>query len=73
MKIYNMVNGDVKNIANRIEKVELLSNNYNKFGSDVSRNEIKFISILDSIKISSKEETKEELIINSESNEDDNK
>lgn len=66
MKIYNMVNGDVKNTAKRIEKIETLSNSYNKFGSEVSRDEIKFISILDSIKINSKEETKEEIIINNE-------
>lgn len=66
MKIYNMVNGDLKNTAKRIEKMETLSNNYNKFGSEVTRDDIKFINILDSIKISSKEESKEEIIMNSE-------
>lgn len=66
MKIYNMVNNDVRNTAKRIEKLETLSNNYNKFGSEISRDEIKFICILDSIKISSKEKTKEEIIIDNE-------
>ena len=43
-----------------------ITNNYNKFGSEISRDDIKFISILDSIKISSKEQTKEEIITNNE-------
>lgn len=74
MKIYNMVNGDVRNTAKRIEKLETLSNNYNKFGSEATRDEIKFINIFDSIKTSSKDETKEEVIINnSEDNKEDNK
>lgn len=70
MKIYNMVNNDVRNTAKRIEKLETLSNKYNKFGSEISRDEIKFISILDSINISSKEEAKEEIIIYSEETEE---
>lgn len=73
MKIYNMVNVDVRNTAKRIEKLEDLSNSYNKFGSEISRDEIKFINIFDSIKTSSKEETKEEIIINNEKVEEKNK
>ena len=66
MKIYNMVNGDVKNTFKRLEKLDALSNSYNKFGSEISRDEIKFINIIDSVKINAKEETHEEIVISSE-------
>lgn len=70
-KINNYVNGDLKNTVKRIEKLEGLSADFNKFGSEEEREAIKFINILDSIKTSAKEEKKEEVILNS--NEEDNK
>lgn len=42
--------------------MEILSNDYQNFASDTSRDEIKFISILDSIKISNKEKNNDEII-----------
>ena len=65
-KIYNTVNGDVKGIVNRLKTLEELGREYNKFGSDTERNEIKFITIIDSIKNSKKEETNEEVILDNE-------
>ena len=42
--------------------MEDLSKEYQRFVSDVSRDEIKFISILDAVKVSNKEEDKNEII-----------
>ena len=63
-KLTNIVNGDVKNVTTRIEKLQNLANQYDRFGSEEEREAIRFISIIDSIKNSSKEETDEEVITN---------
>ena len=63
-KISNEVNGNVKNVIRRVEKLEDLSNEYNKFASTEEREAVKFISIINSIKNSSKDETEEDVIIN---------
>lgn len=49
-KITDLVNVDVKNTETRIRKMENLSNEYQRFSSEVTRDDIKFISIVDSIK-----------------------
>jgi len=68
-KISNKVNGDLKKVTNRMEKLQELGNEFNTFASEEEREAIKFISIIDSIKNSSKEETNEEIIINTDDNE----
>lgn len=62
-KISSFVNGDLKNVITRAKKLEELSNDYNKFASEEEREAIKFISIIDSIKKSAKEESGEEAAI----------
>lgn len=49
-KITDLVNIDVRNTETRIRKMENLSNEYKRFSSEVTRDDIKFISIVDSIK-----------------------
>lgn len=49
-KITDLVNVDVKNTENRIRKMEDLSQEYQRFASDMSRDDIKFINIVDAIK-----------------------
>ena len=56
---YEMLNEE----DTRIEKMEELSNNYNSFSSSEEREAIKFINIIDSVKNSSKEEKKEEIML----------
>ena len=63
-KISNEINGNVKNVIKRIEKLEDLSSQYNTFVSDESRDSIKFISIINNIKNSGKEQKNEDVIIN---------
>lgn len=67
-KLSNEVNGKVKNTIKRAEKLENLANEYNKFGSDEKRDGIKFISMINSIKNSAKENKEEEVILNSDTN-----
>lgn len=55
-KIVNFVNIDIKNIMTRGKKLEELSNEYNKFSSDDEREDISFISMIDSIKSEEKNE-----------------
>ena len=57
-KITNFVNVDLKNVVNRGKKLEELANEYNKFKSDIKREDINFISMVDSIK--SKNDDKED-------------
>ena len=49
-KITDLVNIDVKNAETRIRKMEDLSQEYQRFASDMSREDIKFINIVDAIK-----------------------
>ena len=69
-KICKYVNVDLNNLVTRGKKLEQLSNEFTTFGSDEKRDSIKFITMLDSIKTSSKEETNENIVLN---NEDENK
>jgi len=69
-KITNIVNNDLKNSKTRLEKLKELSDEYNTFGSDEQRDGIKFISIIDSIKVSEKDEDKKDVTL---TNEDENK
>ena len=65
-KLSNKINGDLRSVTNRIEKLQELGNEYNKFSSDEEREAIKFITIIDSIKSSSKEDSDEEMIVENE-------
>lgn len=51
-KVCNLINGDVKNISKRVEKLNELSNEYNNFGmiSEGNSGEVKFVMIVDSLK-----------------------
>lgn len=62
-KICNYINGDVKKVTKRLEKLEELSNEYNNFTMIDGKNEgsVKFIMIMDSIK--QNEQVKEEAIL----------
>ena len=55
-KISNFVNGDLQNLVTRGKKLEQLANEYDKFNSDEKREDISFISIVDSIKKEEKNE-----------------
>lgn len=55
-KITDLVNVDVRNAEIKMRKMEDLSNEYQRFASDVSRDDIKFISIFDSIKLDKKDD-----------------
>lgn len=51
-KVCNLINGDVKTISKRVEKLNELSNEYNNFGmiSEGNSWEVKFVMIVDSLK-----------------------
>ena len=51
-KVCSLINGDVKNISKRVEKLNELSNGYNNFGmiSEGNSGEVKFVMIVDSLK-----------------------
>ena len=55
-KISKFVNGDLQNLVTRGKKIEKLANEYDKFNSDEKREDISFISIVDSIKQKEKNE-----------------
>ena len=62
-KICNYINGDLKDITTRIDKLEELANNYNNFTmlNNGDEGNVKFIMISDGIK--SKEDSKEKMIV----------
>lgn len=66
-KICNYINGDLRDITNRIEKLQELSKEYNNFTMLNNENQVnvKFILIMDSIKKS--EENKQEVIVDNKS------
>ena len=68
-KICNYINGDLRNITNRIEKLQELSKEYNNFTmlNNANQGNVKFILIMDSIKKS--EESKQEVIVDNKSKE----
>lgn len=63
-KICDYINGDLKDITNRLEKLQELSQEYNNFTmlNNGDKGNVKFIMIMDSIK--KEEESKQEIIIN---------
>lgn len=63
-KICNYINGDLKDITNRLEKLQELSQEYNNFTmlNNGDKGNVKFIMIMDSIK--KEEKNKQEIIIN---------
>lgn len=49
--ICDLVNNNLKNTLKRVQKLEELSNEYNRFASKEERDDIKFVTITDSIKL----------------------
>ena len=62
-KINNLVNGDLYNLKVRGQKLEELSKEYVSFEGDEERDNVKFISIIDSIKKNEKRDNKEKAIL----------
>lgn len=62
-KIANFVNGDLAGLVTRGKKLQELSDEYVSFASDEKRESIKFISIIDSVKTSQKDEDKQEVSV----------
>ena len=62
-RISNLVNGDVKDLTSRLEKLQELSNEYNNFtmANKDTADSVKFIVMMDSIKKS--DDTKQEAIL----------
>ena len=74
-QIFNYINGDVKDITTRVQKLSDLSKQYNNFTMLNGNNEgnVKFIMIIDAIK-KQEDTTKEQAILNnSEDNKNENK
>ena len=68
-KICNYINGDVKNLTSRVEKLTDLSKEYNNFTMLDGKNsgEVKFIMIADAVKKQEEsEQNKEEAILNND-------
>ena len=55
-KISNFVNTDLQNLVTRGKKLEQLANEYDKLSSDEKREDINFVSLVDSIKNDEKQE-----------------
>ncbi len=62
-KINNLVNGDLYNLKTRLQKLEQLSNSYTSFEGEETKDSVKFISIIDSVKVSEKDESNEDAIV----------
>ena len=65
-KINKLVNGDLYNLKERGQKLNELSKEYKLFESENETDKIKFISIIDSVKKSEKDEGKEKAILTEE-------
>ena len=67
-KINNLVNGDLRNFASRLEKINELANEYNNYAGiqDGTEGEVRFIMIVDGT--SQNKNKKEEAIITTETN-----
>ena len=68
-KIYELVNGDVKDLQTRLEKLQDLAEEYNTFTmlDENAEGSVKFIMMVDSLK---KEDEKEQVILPSEKKEE---
>ena len=60
-KISKLINGDLNNLVLRGKKLEQLSNEYNSFDSENKQENVKFISIIDSVKASKMNGDNEEI------------
>lgn len=70
--ICNYINGDLKGIQTRVEKLQELANEYNNFTmlNDGTEGNVKFIMIIDSIKKQENQTNKQEIILNDNKNEE---
>ena len=74
--ICNYINGDVKNITKKAEKLQDLANEYNNFTmlKDGNKGNVKFIMILDAIKHQEeKDKGKEDAVLNTDTSNNDKK
>lgn len=62
-KIANFVNRDLDGLISRGKKLQELADEYVSYASDEKRESIKFISIIDSVKTSQKDEDKQEVSV----------
>ena len=62
-KIVKIINIDFGNLVERGKKLEQLSKEYESFSSEGKQENVKFISIIDSVRTSQKEEDKQEINI----------
>ena len=69
--ICNYINGDLKNVTDRLEKLQELSEQYNNFTmlNDGNNGNVKFIMIMDSIK--KEEDSKQEIILEDKNKENE--
>ena len=69
-KLVSYVNGDIKDLQVRIEKLQELANEYDSFGGIAEGNEgtTKFIFLIDSIKNETKEDNQSAMPVNNEEN-----
>ena len=73
-KLCNLINGDVKSVADRAEKLNELSKEYNSFTmlDKNAEGEVKFIMITDQIKKQTDaEQDKEQAVLNNDENSSD--
>lgn len=70
--ICNYINGDLKGIQTRVEKLQELANEYNNFTmlNDGTEGNVKFIMIIDSIEKQENDTNKQEIILNDNKNEE---
>lgn len=66
-KVCNYINGDLKNVSTRLEKLQDLSKEYNTFTmlEDGTEGNVKFIMIMDSVK--KEESSKQDVVLNNTS------
>lgn len=62
-KIAGFVNGNLGGLVSRGKKLQELANDYMSFASEEKQESIKFISIIDSVKTSQKDEDKQEVSV----------
>ena len=62
-KIASFVNGNLGGLVSRGKKLQELADEYVSFAGEEKRESIKFISIIDSVKTSQKDEDKQEVSV----------